>query len=61
MSGGGMRAALFHYGALKRLFELNMLEDVEVVSATSGGSLVAALLGVQGPMINGDTERWESF
>jgi hypothetical protein len=61
MSGGGMRAALFHYGALKRLFELNMLEDVEVVSATSGGSLVAALLGVHGPMINGDTERWESF
>ena len=56
-----MRAALFHYGALKRLFELNLLEDLEVVSATSGGSLVAALLGVHGPMINGDTKRWESF
>lgn len=61
MSGGGTRAALFHYGALKRLFELNLLENVEVVSATSGGSLVAALLGVHGPMINGDTERWERF
>jgi hypothetical protein len=61
MSGGGTRAALFHYGVLKRLFELNLLENVEVVSATSGGSLVAALLGVHGPMINGDTERWERF
>ena len=27
MSGGGTRAALFHYGALKRLYELHHLPE----------------------------------
>lgn len=43
LSGGGFRAALFHYGCLKRLDELGVMEDVFGVSATSGGALVAAL------------------
>ncbi|MBM3553818.1 MAG: hypothetical protein FJX45_19285 [Alphaproteobacteria bacterium] len=57
MSGGGLRAALFHYGALKRVYELNLLEDVTVISATSGGALIAALIGLQGPLTNGDAEK----
>jgi predicted acylesterase/phospholipase RssA len=61
MSGGGLRAALFHYGALKRLYELDLLEDVTVISATSGGALIAALIGLQGPLKNGDAEEWENF
>lgn len=46
MSGGGFRAALFHYGCLKRLHEVGLLPHVSGVSATSGGAYVAALLGV---------------
>jgi predicted acylesterase/phospholipase RssA len=61
MSGGGLRAALFHYGALKRLYELDLLEDVTVISATSGGALIAALIGLHGPLTNGDLEKWENF
>ena len=49
MSGGGLRAALFHFGAIKRLYELDLLEDVTVISATSGGAMIAALLGLLGP------------
>lgn len=44
MSGGGLRAAIFHYGCLKRLKELGLLGHVYAISATSGGSLIAAML-----------------
>lgn len=46
LSGGGFRAALFHYGVLKRLRELNRLDDVRAVSAVSGGAFVAALFNM---------------
>jgi hypothetical protein len=42
LAGGGFRASLFHAGALRRLAELDVLRRVEVVSAVSGGSIVAA-------------------
>lgn len=57
MSGGGTRAALFHFGALKRLHELGHLP--QVISATSGGALVAALLGVHGPIRHAND--WKDF
>jgi predicted acylesterase/phospholipase RssA len=44
LSGGGLRAAIFHYGCLKRMHELGLLGHVASVSATSGGSIIAALL-----------------
>src|SRR6266542_2613941 len=44
MSGGGFRAAIFHYGCLKRLNELGLLSHVYAVSATSGGAVIGALL-----------------
>ncbi len=44
LSGGGYRASLFHLGALMRLHELGLLHDVRVISAVSGGSIVAAWL-----------------
>lgn len=40
LSGGGIRAAVFHLGALKHLAELGMLEQVTQISTVSGGSLV---------------------
>ncbi|MGI9420269.1 MAG: patatin-like phospholipase family protein [Geminicoccaceae bacterium] len=43
LTGGGLKAALFHIGVLARLAELDLLRQVDVISATSGGALVAAL------------------
>ncbi len=44
LSGGGYRAALFHLSALRRLFELGILQSPEfrTISSVSGGSLTAA-------------------
>jgi predicted acylesterase/phospholipase RssA len=61
MSGGGLRAALFHYGAIKRLYELDLLKDVTVISATSGGAPIAALIGLHGPLASGEIGKWEKF
>lgn len=43
LSGGGLKASLFHIGVLARLAELDLLRRIDVISATSGGALVAAL------------------
>ena len=43
LSGGGFRASLFHLGVLRRMAELDILRDVEVLSTVSGGSIVGAL------------------
>jgi predicted acylesterase/phospholipase RssA len=42
LSGGGFRASLFHLGVIRRLEELGIMEHVSIVSAVSGGSIVAA-------------------
>lgn len=43
LTGGGLKAALFHIGVLARLAELDLLRRIDVISGTSGGALVAAL------------------
>ncbi|MCI0400492.1 MAG: patatin-like phospholipase family protein [Gammaproteobacteria bacterium] len=40
LSGMGLKAAFFHVGVLARLAEMDALRDIEVLSATSGGSIV---------------------
>lgn len=47
LSGGGFRAALFHLGALRRLNELGILENVSQLSTVSGGSILAGHLAQQ--------------
>ena len=44
LSGGGIRAAVFHCGVLQRLAIDNMLEEVWAISTVSGGSLVSGLI-----------------
>lgn len=44
LSGGGFRAAVFHLGALRRLNELGILTKARTVTASSGGSIVAAMV-----------------
>lgn len=46
LSGGGFRATLFHLGALWRLNELGYLSKINRVASVSGGSIVAAYLGL---------------
>ena len=45
LSGGGSRAIAFHLGTLRALEDLGMLDDVDVISGVSGGSVTTGLLG----------------
>lgn len=42
LSGGGFRASIFHLGVIRRLEELGIMPRLSVISAVSGGSIVAA-------------------
>ena len=44
LSGGGLRAAVFHFGVLGRLASEDLLENVTFVSTVSGGSLGTGLI-----------------
>jgi NTE family protein len=46
LSGGGYRAMLFHVGSLWRLNEFGLLPTLKRVSSVSGGSITAAVLGM---------------
>lgn len=54
LSGGGMRAIIFHLGVLKYLAEKKLLESVEYISTVSGGSICIAL------MYTNNNMRWAS-
>jgi NTE family protein len=65
-SGGGTRAAAFSYGVLKELSESYIGEDeqrraltqeIDVISAVSGGSFTAAYYGLYGDRIFEDYEQ----
>ncbi|MYS19871.1 NTE family protein [Streptomyces sp. DvalAA-14] len=43
LSGGGSRAAAFHLGCLRALYDRDLLDRVQVVSGISGGALLASL------------------
>ena len=42
LSGGGFRASFFHLGTIRYLEETGIMENVEVVSTVSGGSIIGA-------------------
>ncbi len=44
LSGGGYRASLFHLGAMRRLNELGILENVGCISSVSGGSILSGFI-----------------
>jgi integrative and conjugative element protein (TIGR02256 family) len=43
LSGGGSRAIAFHLGCLRALHDRGILPQIEIISAVSGGALIAAL------------------
>lgn len=44
LSGGGIRAIVFHMGVLRLLAERHFLEDIQRISTVSGGSLLVGLI-----------------
>ena len=64
LSGGGNRAALSHMGAMRRLFELGVLQDPEFRTVPSVRRWVAGFGGVGSSLVkNGgespkDLEGW---
>lgn len=42
LSGGGFRASIFHLGVIRRLEELGIMPDVDILSCVSGGSIIGA-------------------
>ena len=45
LSGGGSRAVAFHLGTLRALEDLKLLDEVDIVSGVSGGSVMTGLFG----------------
>lgn len=43
LSGGGSRAIAFHLGCLRALYDRGVLDRLRVISAVSGGSVIAAM------------------
>jgi predicted acylesterase/phospholipase RssA len=64
LSGGGFRAAAFHLGVLKRLRDLKLLGEVDVLSTVSGGSITGAFW-LYFQVCRGDTlasdKEWNDF
>lgn len=46
LSGGGFRAAFFHLGALRRLYQLGLFKRIKMISSVSGGSFLNGLVGL---------------
>jgi NTE family protein len=57
LSGGGYRAMVFHTGVLWRLYDAGILGRVKRISSVSGGSIVAALLGLKWDRLSFDPSR----
>ena len=56
LSGGGFRATLFHLGVIRFLHEAHLLERVKFISGVSGGSILAAHLGLNWQAYLNDVE-----
>lgn len=55
LSGGGIRATLFHLGAIRRINEMGHLGELDRIAGVSGGAIAAGLLAKSWNQL-----RWES-
>ncbi|TDX11230.1 patatin-like phospholipase family protein [Flavobacterium sp. S87F.05.LMB.W.Kidney.N] len=55
LSGGGYRAAAFHLGVFRKLNEMKILENLDVISTISGGSIIGTYYALN----KGDFENFE--
>ncbi len=61
LSGGGYRATLFHVGAIIRLYEFGLLDDLARVSSVSGGSITAGRLALVWDRLRSRDALFEHF
>lgn len=61
LSGGGYRAMLFHVGVLWRLHEFGLLAKVDRISSVSGGSITAAVLGMNWNRLTASSDPLVAF
>ena len=57
LSGGGSRAIAFHLGCLRALHDRSILDRINVISAVSGGSVIAAMYGYSSSSFEDFDER----
>ena len=57
LSGGGSRAIAFHLGCLRALHDRSILDRISVISAVSGGSVIAAMYGYSSSSFEDFDER----
>lgn len=60
LSGGGLRATLFHIGVLRRLRETGDLKNVRAIFSVSGGSILAAHVRLNWNRYTGSPEEFEA-
>lgn len=60
LSGGGVRAAVFHLGVLEQLARQHRLEDVSQISTVSGGSLIVGAIFSKAGMRWPTSEQYRS-
>ena len=61
LSGGGFRAVAFHLGCLRALHDRGLLDRVHLISAASGGALVAAMYAYRTDDFEGFDRRVEDL
>ena len=61
LSGGGSRAIAFHLGCLRALHERDVLRNIEVISAVSGGSVIAGMYAYKNDSFDEFSRRVEEL
>jgi predicted acylesterase/phospholipase RssA len=60
LSGGGFRATLYHLGLIRFLYDAGILPQVTHITAVSGGSIIAAHLGLNWNRYNGSASEFDA-
>ena len=60
LSGGGFRATLYHLGLLRFLRDASLLQNVSHITAVSGGSVIAAHLGLNWKRYTGSESDFDA-
>ena len=60
LSGGGLRATLFHLGVVRFLRDAGLLRDVTHIVSVSGGSILGAHLALNWERYNGTAAEFEA-
>lgn len=61
LSGGGYRAMLFHVGSILRMREMGLLQNLDLISSVSGGSITSAMLALAWDTLGNKDEFFGRF